>query len=287
MLVVSLKEMDELNQLYTLCDGIVVYTSDFSSFYNKAYNLEEIKEIYSKKKNLRMILDIEQMMENKDIIKLSGFIDSLIDLDIYYLYSDLGVHQLLKEKGIENRGIYNPSTLITNEYDLAFYLNQNMDSASVSLEIPVEDIIRISKANKYNVWFKSFGYHQMFHSKRHLIDLYLKHKNLNVNLDNSNSYLREQKREDKYHIYQSDKGTLLFRSYVINYLDSIKVIKPKYIYLDNIFQDSNTFIKVVKIYSNYLKEELDLDSAQNEINSLGLDIEDGFKFKDTVYQKEK
>ena len=55
MLVVSLKEMDELNQLYTLCDGIVVYTSDFSSFYNKAYNLEEIKEIYSKKKNLRMI----------------------------------------------------------------------------------------------------------------------------------------------------------------------------------------------------------------------------------------
>lgn len=287
MLIVSLKEINELEKLYDLVDGIVVYTSDFSSFYNKAYNLDEIKEIYKLKKNLNIFIDLSQMMENSDINKLSQFLDSLDGYDVNYIYSDLGVHQLLKDKGIENRGIYNPSTLITNEYDLEFYLNQNMLSASVSLEIPVKDIIQISEKNNHNLFLKSFGYHQMFHSKRHLIDLYLEHINKTHTIDNQNSYLREQKREDLYHIYQSNKGTLLFRSYVINYIDYIKDIKPKFIFLDNIFINSNEFLEVVNVYSKYLKNIYDLETSLNILNKLSFKIEDGFKYQDTVYQKEK
>jgi len=287
MLIVSLKEINELEKLYDLVDGIVVYTSDFSSFYNKAYNLDEIKDIYKLKKNLNIFIDLSQMMENSDINKLSQFLDSLDGYDVNYIYSDLGVHQLLKDKGIENRGIYNPSTLITNEYDLEFYLNQNMLSASVSLEIPVKDIIQISEKNNHNLFLKSFGYHQMFHSKRHLIDLYLEHINKTHTIDNQNSYLREQKREDLYHIYQSNKGTLLFRSYVINYIDYIKDIKPKFIFLDNIFINSNEFLEVVNVYSKYLKNIYDLETSLNILNKLSFKIEDGFKYQDTVYQKEK
>ena len=287
MLIVSLKEINELNKLYNLVDGIVVYTSDFSSFYNKAYNLDEIIDIYNKKKNLMMFIDLEQMMENKDIDKLSNYLDKIKELDLYYLYSDLGVHQLLKEKGIENRGIYNPSTLITNEYDLAFYLNQHMLSAAISLEIPVSDMVTISKANNNNLWLKAFGYHQMFHSKRHLIDLYLKHKNINHEIDNMNSYLREQKREELYHIYQSNKGTILFRSYVINLLDSIKVINPKFVFLDNIFIDSIKFLNIVEIFNKYINNQIELDEASRKINEMNFNISDGFKYKDTVYQKEK
>lgn len=287
MLIVSLKEINELEKLYDLVDGIVVYTSDFSSFYNKAYNLDEIKEIYKLKKNLNIFIDLSQMMENSDINKLSQFLDSLEGYDVNYIYSDLGVHQLLKDKGIENRGIYNPSTLITNEYDLEFYLNQNMLSASVSLEIPVKDIIQISEKNNHNLFLKSFGYHQMFHSKRHLIDLYLEHINKTHTIDNQNSYLREQKREDLYHIYQSNKGTILFRSYVINYIDYIKDIKPKFIFLDNIFINSNEFLEVVNVYSKYLKNIYDLETSLSILNKLSFKIEDGFKYQDTVYQKEK
>jgi collagenase-like PrtC family protease len=287
MLIVSLKEINELEKLYDLVDGIVVYTSDFSSFYNKAYNLEEIKYIYSLKKNLVLFIDLSQMMENSDIERLSVFLDALKDFDINYIYSDLGVHQLLKDKGMENRGIYNPSTLITNEYDLAFYLNQNMLSAGVSLEIPVKDIIQISEKNNHNLFLKAFGYHQMFHSKRHLINLYLEHIKKDHEIDNQNSYLREQKREDLYHIYQSNKGTLLFRSYVINYIDYIKEINPKYIFLDNIFINSKEFLEVVEIYSKYLSNIYDLETSLDLLNKFSFKIEDGFKYQDTVYQKEK
>jgi len=287
MLIVSLNNIEELDYLNTYANGVVVYTNDFSSFYNKAYDLDEIKEIYKKKKDLMMFIDLCMMMENKDINKLSNFIDSLKDLDLYYYYSDLGVHQLLKDKGLENRGVFNPSTLITNSYDLNFYLAQNILSAQISNEIPVRDMISISNANNHNIWLKAFGYHQMFHSKRPLISLYSDHLGRDIKIDTQNSFLKEQKRDDFYHIYQGKHGTLLFRSYVLDYLDEIKDINPKYVFLDNIFLNIDVFHEVVKNFALYLEGNLSKEEARFNLNSLNLDVQEGFKINDTVYQKEK
>ena len=93
MIIASLENISDIDFYKTYANGIVVYTNDFSSFYNKAYDLEEIKEIYEKKDGLMMFVDVSMMMENKDILNLSKFIDSLKDLDIYYYFSDLGVFQ--------------------------------------------------------------------------------------------------------------------------------------------------------------------------------------------------
>ncbi len=287
MLIASLENISDLDFYNTYANGIVVYTNDFSSFYNKAYDLKEIREIYKLKKDLMMFVDVSQMMENKDILKLSSFVDNLKDLDIYYYFCDLGVFQLLKEKGLANRAVYNPSTLLTNHYDVSFYLNQGMRSCQVSNEIPVEDVKTISKLNGNHIFLKAFGYHQMFHSKRNLISLYKEHMNLDFDIDNQNMYLREQKREDLYHIYQGNHGTLLFRSYVINYLDCLKSINPEFIFLDNIFINRDMFKEVLKNYSLYINDNITLEKALNNIGNLSLDIQDGFKFNDTVYQKEK
>jgi collagenase-like PrtC family protease len=287
MIIASLENISYIDFYKTYANGIVVYTNDFSSFYNKAYDLEEIKEIYEKKDDLMMFVDVSSMMENKDILNLSKFIDSLKDLDIYYYFSDLGVFQLLKDKGLGNRGVYNPSTLLTNHLDVKFYLDCGMLSCQVANEIPVSDIEKISKHNSNNIFFKSFGYHQMFHSKRNLISLYKEHKNLDFDIDPMNMFLKEQKRDDLYHIYQGNHGTLLFRSYVINYIEEILTINPCYIFLDNIFIDSDTFKSVLKTYSDFLTNKISIDEALKNLSNTGLDIQDGFKFNDTVYQKEK
>jgi collagenase-like PrtC family protease len=287
MLICSLEDISNIKTLQNYCEGIVVYTNDFSSFYNKAFDAEELLNIYKQKGSLKMFIDLSQMMENADILALRNFLNIFRDLDVYYLYIDLGVFQVLKELGIENRGVYNPTTLITNRYDLEFYLKQGMLSAAVSLEIPVEDIKNISEYNNHNLWIQSFGYHQMFHSKRHLISLYKEHDNLNFENSPLNSYLKEEKRDDMYHIYEGKHCTLLFRSYVIDYLSNLADINPKYIFMDNIFIDNNTFLKAVKAYSLYLNKKIDLSSALDMIKDLNLDIQDGFKYNDTVYQKEK
>ena len=288
MLIVSLNDKSKLNILNTLVDGIVVYTNDFSSFYNVSYTLEDILDIYENRGNLKVFIDLSIMCENKDINAISLFLDKLEGKEFYFIYSDLGIHQLLKDKGLENRGIYNPHTLITNQYDAAFYLKDNMLSCAVSLEIPVSDQKIISEYNNHNIFLKSFGYHQMFYSKRHLLTLYKEHKNLDYKIDNQNSYLREIKREnDFFHVYETNKGTILFRNYIINYLDSLDIINPRFIFLDNIFIANEIFDKVILIYSNYLNKIITKEDAIKEICALNLDTKDEFKYKDSVYQKEE
>lgn len=287
MLIVSLSNINDLEYLNNLADGIVVYTNDFSCVYNKAFSLEEIKEIYEKKGNLKLFIDLSIMCENKDINDISCFIDEFKTLDVYFYYIDLGVHQLLKEKGLENRGVFNPSTLITNSNDAKFYLRQNMLAVQVSNEITVSDQAKISESCNSNIWLKSFGYMQMFHSKRHLISLYEEHSGKKIEKNNYESYLREAKRNDFYHIFESNRGTLLFRHYVINYLNELDLIKPNYIFLDNIFIKDDVFKLVVKIYSDFLNEKISKEEANSLISELDLQIEDGFKFKDTVYKKEE
>ncbi len=287
MLIVSLSNKSDLEYLNNLADGIVVYTNDFSCVYNKAFSIDEIKEIYQNKGSLKLFIDLSIMCENKDIADLSSFIDLFKSYDVYYYYIDLGVYQLLKEKGLENKGVFNPSTLITNSYDLDFYLRQNMLTCGISNEITVSDQVKMSESANGNIWLKSFGYMQMFHSKRHLISLYEEHKGEKIERNNYESYLREAKRSDFYHIFESKRGTLLFRHYVINYLNELDQIKPKYIFLDNIFIKDDVFMNVVKIYSDYLNSKISKEEANELINKLDLKIEDGFKFKDTVYKKEE
>jgi hypothetical protein len=44
---------------------------------------------------------------------------------------------------------------------------------------------------------------------------------------------------------------------------------------------------VLKIYNKYINNEINLDDALSLISSLDLNIEDGFTYKDSVYQKEE
>jgi len=288
MLIVSLNEKNNLNNLKNLVDGVVVYLNDFSSFYNKSFSLSEIEEIYENRENLKIFIDLTIMMEDSEIKRLNILLDQIENKDFYFIYSDLGVYEALRLRSLENRGIYNSQTLCTNQYDQEFYLKQNMLSSAISLEIPVKDQISISEYNNHNVFLKAFGYHQMFYSKRHLISLYKEYKGLDFKNDKYNSYLREIKREnDFFHIYEFEKGTIIFRNYILSYLEEIDSIKPRYIYLDNIFIDDLTFNKVVETYSKYIRQIFSKEEALNAINSLNLDIRDGFKYIDSVYQKEE
>ncbi len=288
MLIVSLSDKNNLNSLKNLVDGVVVYLNDFSSFYNKSFTVDEILEIYEIRDNLKIFLDLTIMMENKDIERLNLLLDKLANKDFYFIYSDLGVYEALRERGLENKGIYNSQTLCTNQYDQEFYLKQNMLSSAISLEIPVSDQIKISEYNNYNVFLKAFGYHQMFYSKRNLISLYKEYKNLDFKIDKYNSYLREIKREnDFFHIYEFEKGTIIFRDYILSYLNELDLIKPNFIYLDNIFIADDIFKEVVNIYSSYLNNKILKDIAIENLNKLNLYVKDGFKFRDSVYQKEE
>lgn len=285
-LIGSLNNIDSLDEILKLTDGLVVYSSDFSSFSNFSFSSSEIKYIISKSQNKDIIIDISFMLENEEINDITNFILNFKDDNVKFMFSDLGVFQILKELNLLDKAIYNPNTLITNSSDLEFYVNENMN-VKISEEIILNDQIKMINSFKNKTVKTLFGYHLMFHSKRYLISLYKDFLNKDFNIDNENSYLIEQTRHDKYHIIETKRGTALYRPYIIdNTYEFNQLENLGYGILDSHFLDNDTYLKVLNIYHLLSKGKISPKEANKLILNLNLNIENGFKYEDTIYQKE-
>jgi hypothetical protein len=119
------------------------------------------------------------------------------------------------------------------------------------------------------------------------IEIYQFAKKENLDIKRDNMYLIEEKRKDKYPLLETNLGTYIYRSYQLSLIKHIKELNLKYAYFESRFIEFDTYLKVLKIYNKYLNDEINLDEAVNYISTLELNIEDGFTYKDSVYQKEE
>ncbi len=286
----SIKSLSHFEKLIDKVDGIVIGNNSFSTLLSHSFIVEEIIEMIEKslQLNKEVVFNISSMQTNSSMILLEKFISNFLNYNVMYLYSDLGVYNLLKKYNKETKGIYDPSTMITNSMDMNFYLSKGMKACSLSLEIPIKDIKEINSKKLGNIWYKVFGYHQMFHSKRKLISTYQKFINLDKVINNENSYLIEETRNEKYPIIENEHGTVLFREYIISMIKECEIIKElDYLYLDSNLIEEEIFNKVLDIYLLALNNKLSVSDALNEMDKLNLYIKDGFMYQDTVYQKEE
>lgn len=284
-LIATLSSINNLLEVLSLSDGIVVYTSDFSSFRDNGFNKEEIVNII-KKSNRSVFINLEFMLEDEKIDEFTSYINFFREYNPYYIVSDLGAFQILKENGLAQNTIYNPNTLVTNSYDLGFYLSQGMN-IQISEEITLKDQIKMIDKYPNKVCKQLFGYHLMFHSKRHLISLYQEFLGKNFDLDNENSFLIEQTRHDKYHIIETKFGTALYRPYVLDNSKELEMLKNLHFgFIDDHFIKYEDYIQILKMFNLVKENKLDSSEVSKLIVSLGYTYEDGFKYEDTIYQKE-
>lgn len=286
----SVKSFTHFENIVNSVDGIVIGNNNYSSLLSASFEVEDLIKIISKSTELNkeVVINISSMQTNSSMILLEDFIKNFVNFDVLYMYSDLGVYNLLKKYNIHNKGIYDPSTMITNSMDMNFYLSKGMEACSLSLEIPLKDIKSLNDKKIGKLWYKVFGYHQMFHSKRKLISTYGKFLNKKIEINNENSYLIEETRNQKYPIIENDHGTILLRNYIVSMLKEVDRIKEiDYLYLDSNLIDEEVFNKVLEIYIDVLHNTIELEDGLNKIADLKLNIEDGFMYQDTVYQKEE
>jgi len=99
--------------------------------------------------------------------------------------------------------------------------------------------------------------------------------------------LKESTRSDYIPIIENLNGTMMYRHYLISLLDNYEIIKKfKYGYLEPLYLSDDIFIKVLEIYKQLNDSLISIVAAKIEINKLGLNIQDGFTYQDSVYQKE-
>ena len=107
-------------------------------------------------------------------------------------------------------------------------------------------------------------------------------------IGSDNLVLKESTRDDIMPIIENKNGTLVYRSYILNLFKNINQLQfIKYAYLDSLKIDNDKYIKALKCFYDFKNNKISFDEGIDILNSLGLDYEDGFLYKDSVYQKEE
>ena len=241
-------------------------------------NLEKLT-----KYNKDIILDFSCMVTPKDLNEVIKKINLFIDFNCLFYITDLGLAYYFKEAGCIERVIYDPVTMITNSLDAKEYFDYGFNAIGISNEITLKDTKEIISKTKVKAFLQVFGYRIMFNSRRKLVSLYLDKINKHSKLENM--YLKESTRNDFYPITEDEYGTKIYRSYCLNLLDGLLDLDLEYAFLTNLNNEFDKYLEVVKNYRNYLNGA-NLNECIDKFNTLDIKTEDGFKFKDSIYNKE-
>lgn len=281
-LVTSIYTLDELKNLGNKLDYALIHIP-FLSINYKNINVKEALD-YCFNNNIKPILSLNRIFHPSDLDKVNELIDEYKDYDILFYIADLGALNLFIKNHVENKVIYNPETMITNYLDMNEYYQLGVDSIGVSNEITINDLKLISSKNN-NIFYQVFGRRLMFYSRRKLITLY-GNKNNEI-YPKEKVYLRESTRKDYFPIIENENNTLIYRSYNISILPFMDNLDIKYAYIESFDIDKDLFKDINDIFYDFIHNKIDLSIAKIKLAELNLNIEDGFIYKDSVYQKEE
>ena len=283
-LVTSVYTIEEIESLMDYIDYALVAVPHLSIYYKEI----DVKKavVLLKENNKNIILNINRIMHPSDIEKVINVYKEYLNTNILFYISDLGALNEAIKLGIENRIIYNPETMITNYLDFNEYSSLGVLSCGVSSEITLSDLKLIYEKNNKSIFYQVFGRRLMFYSRRHLISLY-ETKN-NDKYPHIDAYLKESTRQDYLPINENEECTAIYRSYNINLIDKLNELSfIDFAYLETAFLDNNSKNIVAKAYFDAIKNNGDLNKLKDLLNNLGLEYQDGFFYKDSVYQKEE
>lgn len=259
------------SDIYLDADGFILGNDCYATRLIRSFDLDEIKELKNKihKLNKLIYINMNKIFHNNELEKLEKFIDNIKDINPDgIIFSDMGLYNICKRKGIENKLIYNPDTLITNVYDFNYGSLLGIKGCFISPFINLDDINYITANKKLECFYIGFGYLNIFNSKRHLISTYFKYKNIN-NDPNLKYQLKEELRDYMYPYYEDKNGTYMFTPYIFNSLgQNLKGI-------DNFVMD---FILI--------EDKIDLFTKIKN-NQIDMKCELGFLNKEIVYKKVK
>ena len=282
-LITSIYTNKQLNNLAKYLDYALLMNKNTSLNY-KDLDLD-LAISFCKDNSLGIILSMDKIFLPSEIKIADSYLKEYKDIVNYFYVTDLGVCNLALKYGIENKIIFDPKTMITNSYDYDIYSSFGFHALGISSEITLKDLIQIQNKCQKKTFCQVFGLRLMFYSKRHLISLYSK-KN-GEDYPKEDVLLKESTRNDYFPTTENQNGTIMYRSYLISLLKELNNLSIiEYGFLESYTIEDSLMIEVLKIYNDALKG-IDLDSLIEKLNSLNLNIEDGFTYKDSVYQKEE
>lgn len=279
-ILTTLYDLNNIENILTYADGIIVGINGFSTRETSYLTLEELKETIKKVSalNKELYLSLKPFIQTQKDALLTLF-SMIKDLEITGLIvGDIGYYSLLKDYGFNI--IYQPETLLTNIYDINLLKDYGIDGAFISKEITLTDIKAIIKEKQLPLFMVVHGYLNMFYSRRKLLKSYFETIGLIHDYHHDQMRIKEEKRDGLHPIVEDMYGTHVYRSEVtsmIEYLDELKGLD--YIVIDGIFHHDAYVIDILKLFKNPTKKQI--EALQRKYKETW---DSGFLFKETIYK---
>jgi len=271
---VAIYNINTLKKCTGLVDTAVLMCPKYAYIYEDNFDINEAIS-YCENNSIEVVLAINRIFMEHELNAVKEFI--LKYQDYKFLVSDLGVVEIFKDLGSQDKVIYDPDTLICNSSDLSIYNSYGFNALGMSNEVLIDDIKTSFKKTSAPIFYQVFGKKLMFYSKRKLLSLYEEYKQMSFTKENLS--LVEEKRSYHIPIFENENGIYCFRHYFISLLSEMNELSfLKYAYFETITLNDDEVYEVLSSYKDNNKERLAL---------LNLQIEDGFVYNDTVYVKEK
>lgn len=268
------------------CDGIIVHSEEYSCYNDDKFVFSELEEVVNKIKACEKlaILDVDRIISENDVDNVTTYLENVYQLFDYFIYSDMAIYYFFDEKGLLEKLIYDPKTLVASTKELSVY-NETGVKVILANELSFEEIKDIACYEK--VCLQAYGYHQMFYSRRNLISLYKEYFSLEESVKNKKFYLEEEIRNDLYPIYESSHGTFIYTNYI--YCAFLELLEIKnnleMIRINGIFLDDEKYLKVINLYKSLLDGEKDPLVLYQELVDIDSNVSKGFLLNKSVLLK--
>lgn len=281
-LIVKVKSYRNLDNYIKMgANAFIFGIKDFSINSLTNLNIRKLKKIKDKYKNIKIYISVDKNMFNKDLDKLTKFsinVDNL-NLDGIFFY-DLGIYYIKEKYNFKTPLVWNQNYFVNNYETCNYYYSKGIKYGVISNEITKEEIEKIVKNTKMNMFINTFGYQMMSYSKRKLVSNYFKFlKKINFKKQHK---LIENKRT--FIIKEEKCGTCFLSDYVlcyIDYLNYFKSIGVKGIILNEELIDKNKFLNIIKMYKeNIIKNKYTF----NDVKELVPNVDLGFLNTKTIYK---
>ncbi len=259
-------------------DGYIISLDKYHLFTEAAYSLEEVINITKnlKNNNKTVIVDIAKIVHENELQDLEDTILVLARNNVdYFMYSDFGVHYILKKNNLIDKAMLYSNTYLTNTYDTKIYQEKN-GMVVLSNQINVDELIKISHNSYHNQIISVFGLAMIMYTHRPILTNYFDYRKQNYDSTKMNYSLQEEFRDDLYPIVENDNSTKIYDFGYYYLLDELKHFSNNInVIVSGEMLNSKTYQSVLNLYCSLLKQEIDEETCLKGLQELGITLNKG------------
>jgi len=266
--------------------AVIVGVEKLSHRMETAFPLDEIETFVKRihNQNKKIILNMNALLHHAQLPLLEESFANINELTIDgILFADLAVYQAAKRYNLEDKLIYYPETYLTSNEDVRFWQGENIQSVVLGRELTINDIEIIGKDKALPLTLIGHGYLNMFHSRRPLIENFLKFTDdadPEEIKDKKNLTIVEEIRDEAYPIVQDDFGTHVYRAKPLASFKAFERLKPiiDTFIIDTLFFKDDEILTTIDDYLSFAQK-----ADESIIKKYETTHDEGFYHKKTIY----